>query len=255
MPTAMERVKVSNPENLERVLLNPELFIRAIPNSTVVSEGGELRVRIGFKLFLFSARDDYTVTFYTERKGYVYEFKGKKSRLTFRLRPEKDELVVEAIYDGRLKRLIGLEFRKFAEQLAENLEALFMEIPPAFKRRVEEGTFEVDFENPQDFKRKLYGFLLEKTEEVLISEGTLLQVAKHLIGDFKGVYYLSGISTDGKRRFQLVLQDGKPTSVRYVDDGKSRIARLSLNPSEIERIIKDVAGDFVINIWRKVGRV
>ena len=254
MPRAVEKVRVSNPDNLERVLLNPELFVGAIPNASVLKSREMLLVRVPFRLFLFSTRDDYRVTFYAERDGYAYEFNGRKSRLVFKLKPEGDELQVEMTYEGRLKRLVGLEFRRFAEELAVNLEGLIDELSAEVARKVEGGVFEVNFDDPADFKRKLYGFLLEGTEDLLVSEEALQQVAGHLVGE-SGVYYISGTSLDGRKRFQLVLQDGKPTSVKFVENGRLRVARLSLNPNELERIIRDVSGDFVVNIWRKVGRV
>jgi len=254
MPKAVEKVHISNPDNLERVLLNPELFAKAIPKASLQGSQDGLVVRVPLKLFLFSTRDDYRVTFYAERDGYAYELRGRKGRLLFKMKPEGEDLKVEMTYEGRFKRLVGLEFRKFAEELAENLERLIEEIPPSFQRKVEDGTFEVDFDDPEDFKKKLYGFLLERTEDVLISEGTLLQVARHMVGD-EGTYYISGTSLDGSKRFQMVLQDGKPTSVKFVENGRARIGRLSLNPNELERIIRGISGNFVVNVWRKVGRV
>ena len=155
------------------------------------------------------------------------------------MKPEESKLVIETLYDGKLKRLVGFEFRKFAKQLARNLEELIRELPQPFQHRREEGNFEVDFEDSGDFKRKLYRFSLEKTEDIPISEEALFQVVGHLIGKKEGVYYVSGTSPGGKRRFQLVLQDRKPTSVRYVEDGRSRVGRLSFNPSKMERIIKE----------------
>ena len=254
MPMAVERVPVSNPENLERVLLNPELFIRALPNASMLSER-ELIVKVRFRLFLLSTADEYRVTFYAERDGYSYRFEGKRSSLVFHLKPEGKDLVVKAVYDGRFKRLVGFEFRRFAEQLAKNLEDLIKELPPAFKPKKEEGIFEVNFDDPADFKRKLYGFLLLRTEEFFVSEGTLRQLILHITGGEKGIFYISGTSANAQRRFQVVLQDHEPTSVRYVESGRTRVARVSLNPHEIDRILRFISGDFSINVWKKVGRV
>jgi len=254
MPAALEKIPISSPENLERVLLDPELFLRAIPNASLLSER-RLLVRVSFRLFLFSTADEYRVTFYTEKGGYSYEFRGKKSTLRFLLRPEGRELIIKTTYEGRFKRLVGLEFRKFAERLARNLEKLIEELPEVSRERKEEGLFEVNFEDPTDFKRKLYCFLLLRTEEFFVSQNTLEQLLPHLTQGEKGIFYISGISPDGKKRFQVVSQEGKVTSVRYVEDGRLRIARLSLNPREIDRILRDIAGDFVVNVWKKIGRV
>ena len=254
MVRAVEVIPVSNHENIERVLLNPELFVRAIPGASLVSEK-ELIIRIPLKLIFIKMSDEYKLTFYSDRSGYSYELKGLRGYLLFHFSLKGEGLEISVVYDGLFKSLIGLRFREFAEELAKNLEQLISELPKSAERRVTEGIFEVNFDDPEDFKRKLYGFLLLRTEEFFVSEDTLPGLLPHIVGEENGIFYISGISPDGRKRFQLVLQDGKPTSVRYLEEGKLRIARLSLNPREIERVMRLVSGDFIINIWKKVGRV
>ncbi len=253
MPEVSTRVEVTNPENVERVILDPELFLKSLPGARIL-DPTELIVEVKFPIFLFSTKDQYKVVLRTERNSYLYHLKGNKSEVKLYVRPLGKIIELNVQYSGRFGRLVGFEFKKFGENLAMNLEKQIDSLPRISLRKKGEEVFEIDFEDPEDFKRKFYRFLLVGTDELLVSEGGLIDLLNDILSEMggSGTYYVSGVSPDGSKRFQVVIQDGKLTSARFSEGNESMTAVLSRNPGELESVVAKVDGDFVVNVWKKL---
>ncbi|WP_456369169.1 hypothetical protein [Thermococcus sp.] len=255
MPVAEHVISLSDPEGAERAILSREAFLHSIPNSEIVDPSRGL-VRIHFKVWFLSISDVYSTTLETTRKAYVYHLKGTRSRLTIELTPEKKSLRVVVTYTGFLSRLVSSYFKKWSEELVRNLEKIIESLPRVKELEEKGGIIEVDFEDPESFKRNLYRFMLLRSEKIAIGKKSFPNVLNYLIGeDRESVYYISGITKDGSRRFQVLVQNGNVTSVLYVENDRTRKALFSKNPADIGVILNDIDGEFLVNVWKKVRGV
>jgi len=255
MPVAEYKIEVSDVEGAEKAVLSREAFLRSIPSSEIV-DPLKGNIRIHFKVWFLGFSDVYSVKLETTRRAYIYHLKGERSELTMEITPEQKSLRVVITYTGFLRRLVSSYFKKWSEDLVRNLEKM-IETLPSTKELEEKGNLiEVDFEDPESFKRNLYRFMLLGSEEISINKDSLPGVLDYITGgDREAVYYISGTTKDGKKRFQVLLQNGTVTSVLSIEGERARKALLSKNPGDIGIILNDVEGDFLINIWKKVRGV
>jgi hypothetical protein len=255
MPVAEYKIEVPDVEDVERAILSREAFLRSIPNSEVI-DPIRGRIRVHFKVWFLTISDVYSVKLETRRKAYIYNLNGSRSNLKIEMIPEKKSLGIVVTYTGFLSRLVSSYFKRWSEELVRNLEKMIESLPKTKELEEKGEIIEVDFEDLESFKRNLYRFMLLRSVEMDINKNALSSVFDYLTGgDRDSVYYISGITKDGNGRFQVILQNGTVTSVLYSEGETVRKAFISKNPGDVDVILNDVEGDFLINVWKKVRGV
>lgn len=252
----------ASPDNVKKVLENPEEFILNWPYVVKIRKLKGIIARIRLPRFIFSFEDEYAFSISEDKNTYVYDGKGKQSKITIMILLESPKkattnATVEVRYSGKREFLLGKTIEELARGIGETLRVMAESLKDT-SIKSPKTTLDIDFDDPMSLAGFLSRAKMVYTGLHTIQKGQLFESLMKIISNYREeTFYISGINQDGTKSFKVLLDQGRITAIQYRDStGTESVKVMGNNQDEAIKafqIAEKIEGVYMINIWVPVG--
>ncbi len=247
---------------LDEILKEPSSFIANWPYVVKVIGREHPVVEIMLPRFVFRFRDFYEFEFYSGKNEYIYNGFGKKGDLTvvIHLKRMKSYILakIKITYIGKREFMLGKPLEILANGIAKSLKELAQASRVVVGKKTKEAIVSVDFSDPMSVANFLAKAKMFHSGLHVVQEGKLIEIIQDLMGKSgSDVLYVSGITSDGRRSFKVILNGSQIIAVEIRNEGGLKTIKVKNEESAREAmgLLLSVSGAYMLNAWVPAGGV
>jgi len=252
----------TSPDKVRKILENAEEFILNWPYVVKIRKLKGIIAQIRLPRFIFSFEDEYTFSISRDKNAYIYEGKGKNSKIIVMILLESQKkatthVTVDVRYSGKREFILGKTIEELAKGIAETLKVMAESFRDT-SITIPKAIIDIDFDDPMSLAGFLSRAKMVYTGLHTIKKGQLFESLMKIISNYEGeIFYISGVSQDGIKSFKVLLDQGRITAIHYRDGKGSESVKVTGNNQDEAikafQIADKIEGVYMINIWVPIG--